>query len=60
MNLFGPYPAITIDSNVLSSDEMETLARRDGFTSLFHMMQFWDGRLPFVGHVIHWKSAVQR
>jgi uncharacterized protein YqfB (UPF0267 family) len=47
---------ITVDGEVLAADEMNQLAVRDGFTDLRHMMQFWDGRLPFEGHIIHWRK----
>jgi hypothetical protein len=38
----------------LSNDECEALALRDGFSSFADMMSFWEGRLPFHGHVYHW------
>lgn len=39
----------------LSADEKDSLAKADGFQGGFsEMVQFWDGRLPFIGHVIHW------
>ena len=41
----------------LDSGECEQLARRDGFASFAEMMKFWDGRLPFYGHVFHWRKA---
>lgn len=52
---------IRIDGHVLSADEMESLAWKDGFrlydfpSHLYEMMRFWDGRIPFKGKVIHWK-----
>jgi len=48
--------AIAIDGIELSRSEREALARRDGFQDFAEMMQFWEGRLPFSGHVIHWKA----
>lgn len=48
---------IQIDGQPLSLDEYEALARRDGFDSFADMMKFWEGRLPFRGHVIHWRAA---
>jgi hypothetical protein len=39
----------------LDGDEVEQLAQRDGFASYHGMMQFWEGRLPFEGHIIHWR-----
>jgi hypothetical protein len=57
--LAGPHERnhhrITVDGEVLAPDEMQALAVRDGFASLAHMMQFWVGRLPFSGDIIHWK-----
>lgn len=38
----------------LSSDECESMAVRDGFSSFGDMMEFWEARLPFRGHVYHW------
>jgi hypothetical protein len=55
MRVFGIYPRMTVDGEVLADDEMDTLAFRDGFTSLWDMMGFWDGRLPFKGDLIHWR-----
>lgn len=54
---FFDYPKITIDDDALADDEMEALARRDGFADLFAMMQFWPvGRRPFDGDLIHWRK----
>ncbi len=38
----------------LSADECEGMAVRDGFASFADMMSFWEGRLPFHGHVYYW------
>lgn len=46
---------IFIDDQRLTLDEMEHLACRDGFADLRAMLNFWDGRLPFEGHIIHWR-----
>lgn len=60
LRLFGIYPTIAIDGEVLFDDEMEALARRDGFTSLWAMTEFWPAaRLPFDGDIIHWKFPPQ-
>jgi hypothetical protein len=48
---------IVIDGNQLSDDECFVLATRDGFEDRCDMLKFWDGRLPFEGHVIHWKAG---
>ncbi len=60
-----PYPdhevmlpwdvTVTIDGVGLGADELERLASADGFRSWEEMVCFWDGRLPFEGHIIHWK-----
>jgi len=39
----------------LTDDECQSLARRDGFGDFPEMMQFWTGRLPFYGHIFHWR-----
>lgn len=62
---------VMINGQELTVDEREALAERDGFrkvpikgkngkiigylTAWAEMLQFWNGRLPFKGHVIHWK-----
>ncbi len=49
---------VKIDGEVLSNDEKEALAFRDGFRGLqpfAEMMEFWAGRVPFKGKIIHWK-----
>lgn len=54
---------IRINGVPLHWDEKSQLAWRDGFRdrgpdlALVRMMQFWEGRLPFVGHLIHWDFA---
>jgi hypothetical protein len=45
---------VRIDGQLLSIDEREALARSDGFPNFAAMMQFWRGRLPFRGDMIHW------
>ncbi len=47
---------ISIDGQILSRDEGEQLARADGFDDFVSMMCFWDGHLPFEGHIIHWAT----
>jgi hypothetical protein len=56
MRVFGIYPRMIVDGEVLADDEMDCLAVRDGFRSLWDMMAFWDGRLPFNGDIIHWRK----
>lgn len=36
------------------------LARRDGFDGFAEMMQYWDGKLPWYGHIFHWRRGPQR
>lgn len=50
-------PRIWIADQELSIDEREKLARLDGFQSLAEMQQFWRGRLPFRGQIIHWNPS---
>jgi hypothetical protein len=58
---FYAYPRITIDGEILARDEMEALARRDGFPDLFTMMSFWpDEKRPFDGDLIHWKFPAEK
>lgn len=47
---------VMVDGRLLSAEECEFLARKDGFSSHAEMMRFWrdGGRLPFLGHMIHW------
>lgn len=45
---------ICIDGVRLDRDELEQLAKCDGFESHAEMMEFWRGRLPFVGRIYHW------
>jgi hypothetical protein len=46
---------ISIEDIRLDADEREALARADGFPDFGAMMRFWDGRLPFEGHIVHWR-----
>lgn len=48
-------PVLIIYDSPLCSDELDAFARRDGFSDFDDMMDFWKGRLPFKGHIIHWK-----
>lgn len=45
---------IKINGSSLHEDERQQLAKRDGFESFEEMMEFWRGRLPFEGIIIHW------
>jgi hypothetical protein len=45
---------VSIDGERLSINEREQLARSDGFPNFAVMMNFWRGRLPFHGDMIHW------
>jgi hypothetical protein len=50
---------VWVDGNVLSGDELERLARADGFADWEEMVCFWqqEHTLPFHGHIIHWKFS---
>lgn len=51
---------IFIDGIELSCTEREALAVRDGFKDFAEMMHFWmfpKNRIPFRGHILHWKNA---
>lgn len=51
------HPRIVIDGEELAEDEMEALARKDGFSDLRAMMMFWPKEvLPFSGDIIHWRK----
>ena len=46
-----------VDGNRLSHDEIEALARRDGFASFNDMLDFWKAQkrtFPWKGDIIHW------
>lgn len=49
-------PAIWINGEMLSPDESEDFARRDGFKSFAAFQRYWcmSGDLPFEGFVLHW------
>lgn len=49
------HALVKIEGVVLDRSERESLARRDGFENFADMMTFWDGRLPFKGHIIYWR-----
>ena len=51
----SPLGAIAIDGELLDAIEVQQLAKADGFDSFLSMMQFWEGRLPFEGEIIHWR-----
>lgn len=49
------HALVKINGETLDRSEREALARRDGFHDFSDMMAFWNGRLPFTGHIIHWR-----
>lgn len=51
-----PIFAVAVDGEELSHTEKEALARRDGFGDFTEMAAFWEQRLPFEGHIIHWRK----
>lgn len=46
---------VLLNGVYLQPDEQERLARADGFHSFNEMKKFWRGRIPFSGHILHWK-----
>ena len=54
------FGSLHIDGCRLDGDELNALAWRDGFRTngmdgaFAEMMEFWRGRLPFKGIIIHW------
>lgn len=48
-------PFVSIDGIELTESERESLAKRDGFEDFDTMLDFWAGRLPFKGQIIHWR-----
>jgi len=60
--LITPGGVVRIDGEYLADDECEALARRDGFDSFASMLEFWrepKNRLPFKGHILHWRFEVR-
>ena len=51
------HASVRIGGVKLDRGEREQLARRDGFDDFEQMIQFWRGRLPFRGQIIHWRRA---
>lgn len=52
------FPHVLINGEDLSRDELEALARSDGFRNFPEMILFWrepKNRLPFKGHIIYWR-----
>lgn len=49
------HVTVIIAGQELSPDEREKLARLDGFEDFKEMREFWTGRLPFKGEIIHWQ-----
>jgi hypothetical protein len=52
----GSRKFVFVDGETLMPDECEQLACADGFENFKEMMEFWKGRLPFEGDIIHWKA----
>jgi len=53
---YGGHPYVFVGGLGLNHSEKEQLARRDGFHDFTEMIAFWEARLPFKGHIIHWKT----
>ncbi len=54
-----PWLEVLIDGERLGRDEAECFLHRDGFrgtsSATSEAEQFWRAKLPFDGHLIHWK-----
>jgi hypothetical protein len=50
-------PAVPGGRIILDRSEMEALAKRDGFRSFSEMAEFWNGKLPFFGIILHWEPT---
>jgi uncharacterized protein YqfB (UPF0267 family) len=50
---------IYVDGVELDLAERNRLARADGFDSFEQMKEFWKGRLPFKGQIIHWQPRAK-
>jgi|SRR5882724_3354517 len=48
---------VAIDGVELSWSECEAFSRRDGFDNFTHMIEWWNGRFPFQGQIVHWRAA---
>ena len=46
---------VVIDGIELGESEREAFAIHDGFESFSDMLDFWAGRLPFRGQIVHWQ-----
>lgn len=51
---FSGQTLVWVDGVELSDDERESLAQHDGFDDFAEMTEFWEGRLPFTGVIVHW------
>lgn len=57
---------VFVDGQCFTHDERQALAWRDGFRQAGRdrafelMMDFWEGRLPFRGTIIHWKWSPRK
>lgn len=52
----GRIACVDIAGETLTVSEQNLLAKSDGFPDFQSMMEFWEGRLPFEGDLIHWES----
>jgi hypothetical protein len=46
---------VYVDGVELDRTERQRLAVADGFKDFAEMKEFWRGRIPFAGQIIHWK-----
>jgi hypothetical protein len=55
-----PSGRVWIGGVKLSRPGCESLARDDGFKDFSDMIQFWQGRLPFSGHIYYWRRPAKQ
>lgn len=55
----GKFGEVKIAGLFLDAAERQLLAFSDGFSDFRDMLDFWTGRLPFEGQIIHWKPPAR-
>lgn len=51
---FGLEPVVSIDDKILSEEEVEILAKNDGFDSVETFLEYFN--TDFIGKIIHWTN----
>jgi hypothetical protein len=46
---------VFVNGKLLGPVQLRRLARSDGFLTVQDFVAFWEGRVPFEGHIIHWQ-----